>query len=79
VSRVSWLALDSLYSVAATQENLGFSYINLVGTSNRRLVNFVIARLTRMVCKKDTRVYTGLGRISLRPVQAACALALSLQ
>jgi hypothetical protein len=39
-----------------------------VSISNRRLVNFVIARLARMVCKKDMRVYTGSCRISLRPV-----------
>jgi hypothetical protein len=51
----------------------------VVGVSNRRLVNFMIARLAQMVCKKDTRVYTGSGEISLHPVRAGCALALSLQ
>jgi hypothetical protein len=50
-----------------------------VGVSDCRPVNFVIARVAQMVCKKDTRVYTGSGRMSLRPVRAACALALSLQ
>ena len=29
---------------------------------------FVFARLARMVCSEDTRVYTGSGRTSLRPV-----------
>jgi hypothetical protein len=37
---------------------------------------FVFARLARMVCKRDTRVYTGSGRRYLRPVRAARVLAL---
>jgi hypothetical protein len=37
---------------------------------------FVLARLARMVCKKDTMVYTSSGEMSLRPVQAARVLAL---
>jgi hypothetical protein len=47
--------------------------------SNRRLVNLMIARLAQMVSKKNMRVYIDSGRMSLRPVQATCALALGLQ
>jgi hypothetical protein len=37
---------------------------------------FVFARLAQMVCKEDTKVYTGSGGMSLRLVRAACILAL---
>jgi hypothetical protein len=37
----------------------------------------MFVRLVWMVRKKDTRVYNGSGRMSLRPVRAACALALN--
>jgi hypothetical protein len=37
---------------------------------------FMFAHLAWMVCKEDTEVYTGLGRMSLRPVRAARVLAL---
>ena len=39
-----------------------------VGVFGPPTSKFVFARLARMVCSEDTRVYTSSGRMSLRPV-----------
>jgi hypothetical protein len=51
----------------------------LPGTPTVVATKFVNAHLVQMVCSKDIRVYTGLGRMSLRPVEAACVTGTSLQ
>ena len=45
-----------------------FTVLNLVGVFGPPTSKFVFARLARMVCSEDTRVYTGSGGTSLRPV-----------
>ena len=40
-----------------------------VGVFGPPMSKFVFARLARMVCSEDTRVYTGSGGTSLRPVR----------
>jgi len=40
-----------------------------VGVFGPPASKFVFARLTRMVCSEDTRVYTGSDGMSLRPVR----------
>lgn len=43
-----------------------------VGVSNRRPLNFIIACLVRMVCKKEITVYTDSGGMSLRSYLLPC-------
>ena len=51
-----------------------------VGGFGPPMSKFVFARLARMVCSENTRVYTGSARTSLRPVRLLLVLpALDLQ
>ena len=43
--------------------------VSTVGVFGPQTSKFIFARLARMVCSEDTRVYTGLGKMSLRLVR----------
>ena len=45
-----------------------YFYYILVGVFGPPTSKFVFARLARMVCSEDTRVYTGSGGTSLLPI-----------